>query len=206
MDQDLTPRDELMDAGSDAVRFNSPLSNRRAIDLVNRISAFDPESVVDLGCGRGELAVLAAQRLPNTRVIGLDSVEYLIPRAQAAAISAGLENRLTFELCDATTKRSEADAAFCVGASNMFGGLLQTLQELKTTDYTLVLIGDGFWQTEPNAWCLEMLGDLPSSLEELQNLATQPGWTVEYCDSSSIEEWDEFRARLDWWRQEPWDC
>lgn len=66
---------------------------------------------------------------------------------------------MTFELSDATTNQHKTDAAFCIGASHMFGGLEQTLQALKSAGHELLLIGDGFWQSEPSEWCHETFGE-----------------------------------------------
>ncbi len=57
-------------------------------DLVARIGAEDPRTVVDLGCGTGNLTVLLAQRWPGARVLGVDSSEEMV---RAAPSDAGVE-------------------------------------------------------------------------------------------------------------------
>ena len=57
-------------------------------DLVARIGAEDPRTVVDLGCGTGNLTVLLAQRWPAARVLGVDSSEEMV---RAAPSDAGVE-------------------------------------------------------------------------------------------------------------------
>lgn len=158
--------------------------------LIAKIAGLNTKSVVDLGCGRGELALLFAQQMPNARVVGLDTDEDLIQRAQAAALASGLDNRVTFELSDATTNQHKTGAAFCIGASHMFGGLEQTLQALKSAGHELLLIGDGFWQSEPSEWCRETFGELPAGMNQLRKVATDTGWCVVHSDKSSLEEWD----------------
>ncbi|TDC31080.1 trans-aconitate 2-methyltransferase [Micromonospora sp. 15K316] len=50
-------------------------------DLVARIPARQPRTVVDLGCGPGRLTATLAERWPGSRVVGLDSSPEMIGRA-----------------------------------------------------------------------------------------------------------------------------
>ena len=52
-------------------------------ELVARIGAESPHSVVDLGCGTGELTALLARRWPRARVLGVDSSEEMVRTAPA---------------------------------------------------------------------------------------------------------------------------
>jgi trans-aconitate 2-methyltransferase len=61
---------------------------RPFLDLVARIGAEAPRSVVDLGCGAGNLTVLLAQRWPGARVLGVDSSAAMV---EAAPADAGVE-------------------------------------------------------------------------------------------------------------------
>lgn len=55
---------------------------RPYVELIARVGATDPATVVDLGCGPGNLTALAAERWPEARVIGVDSSEPMIARAR----------------------------------------------------------------------------------------------------------------------------
>ena len=46
---------------------------RPALDLLARIPAVAPETVVDLGCGTGVFAPLFLQRWPQAQLTGVDS-------------------------------------------------------------------------------------------------------------------------------------
>jgi len=59
--------------------------SRPFVDLVARINAPSPRSVVDLGCGPGQLTVTLADRWPDAEVVGLDSSPEMIHRAQTHA-------------------------------------------------------------------------------------------------------------------------
>lgn len=54
---------------------------RPFVDLIARIGAAEPASVVDLGCGPGNLTRLLAERWTGARVVGLDSSPEMIARA-----------------------------------------------------------------------------------------------------------------------------
>ncbi|ROR90027.1 methyltransferase domain-containing protein [Nocardioides aurantiacus] len=54
-------------------------------DLLARVDADDPDLVVDLGCGAGNLTALLPQRWPDARVVGIDSSEAMVDRAREVA-------------------------------------------------------------------------------------------------------------------------
>jgi len=58
---------------------------RPFVDLLTRIGAENPRTVVDLGCGAGNLTVLLAQRWPGASVLGVDSSEDMVRAAPADA-------------------------------------------------------------------------------------------------------------------------
>jgi trans-aconitate 2-methyltransferase len=55
--------------------------SRPFFDLVARIAAPDPATIVDLGCGPGNLTAHLADRWPGAQVIGLDSSSEMIEKA-----------------------------------------------------------------------------------------------------------------------------
>jgi trans-aconitate 2-methyltransferase len=56
---------------------------RPALDLLARIPATAPDSVVDLGCGTGNLAPLLMQRWPQAHLTGVDSSPEMLAKARA---------------------------------------------------------------------------------------------------------------------------
>jgi trans-aconitate 2-methyltransferase len=60
--------------------------SRPFVELLARVAAEDPASVVDLGCGTGHLTALLAERWPSAHVGGVDSSAEMV-----AAAPAGLD-------------------------------------------------------------------------------------------------------------------
>jgi trans-aconitate 2-methyltransferase len=55
--------------------------DRPYFDLTARVHADAPRSVVDLGCGPGNLTATLAERWPQARVTGLDSSAEMLARS-----------------------------------------------------------------------------------------------------------------------------
>ena len=68
-------------------------------DLLARVRAEDPRTVVDLGCGEGTLTASLAQRWPHARVTGIDSS----PEMLAAAAARAVPGRVAFRAGDVRT-------------------------------------------------------------------------------------------------------
>lgn len=75
---------------------------RPFMDLTRRVSARAPRSVVDLGCGPGNLTAALALRWPGAAVVGVDCAESMISATPQGA-------NLRFEVAD-LTRWEPADA------------------------------------------------------------------------------------------------
>jgi trans-aconitate 2-methyltransferase len=71
---------------------------RPFVELVARIGADRPRTVVDLGCGPGNLTALLADRWPDADVVGLDSSPEMI--AKAHAVEPRSNGRVAFDVAD----------------------------------------------------------------------------------------------------------
>ena len=82
-------------------RFMGRWSRRLAPALVEFAGARDGERVLDLGCGTGALASVAAAMLPSSAVTGVDPSEPFVVHARGNATSG----RVVFEVGDARALR-----------------------------------------------------------------------------------------------------
>jgi trans-aconitate 2-methyltransferase len=71
---------------------------RPFVELVARIGADRPRTVVDLGCGPGNLTALLAERWPDADVVGLDSSPEMI--AKARGVDPRSNGRVAFDVAD----------------------------------------------------------------------------------------------------------
>ncbi len=127
--------------------FNAPLSDGRCDAIVARLAAARPASVLDLGCGWGELLLRLAAALPEARCRGVDTDDTLLARARDQMARRGLE--AAFENLAAGEVTEPADLVVCVGSSHALGTspaeALPRLRELVRPGGRL-LYGDGTWE------------------------------------------------------------
>jgi trans-aconitate 2-methyltransferase len=71
------------------------------VDLLARVGAEQPQRVVDIGCGPGNLTALLAKRWPGSDVVGVDSSAEMVERAGALGVPG-----LRFEHADLRSWRS----------------------------------------------------------------------------------------------------
>ena len=145
-------------------------------------------SILDAGCGTGEMLVRAVSAHPGARGLGVDLDEDAIAEARHRATDLPLR----FEVRDAATVSGEFDAVINVASSHVHGGFQAALEALRGMAPT-ILYGEGFWQRPPTPEFLTALGgatehelaDLNGlraairgvSLEILhESLATDDGW------------------------------
>jgi trans-aconitate 2-methyltransferase len=131
-------------------------------ELLERVGATKPSTVIDLGCGPGQLTALLADRWPDARVTGVDSSPEMIAQAEAMD-----DPRLRFELGDITTWVAPADTDVVI--SNAALQWVPNHVELLHT-----------WATSlpPGAWLAwQVPGNFSSPSHELmRQLATSPRW------------------------------
>lgn len=163
--------------------------------------------VLDIASGRGGPALLLAGEF-DCSVEGIEIAPEFHAVAVERAAEAGLSERVTFELGDASALEvpaAEFDAALCIGASFVFGGLAGTLDALEPTVRPggYVVVGEPFWRRLP----------LPEEYDDRLLPFTTLGGTVDIFESgglaavsviaSSEDDWDRYEA-LHWSAVERW--
>ncbi|MFJ3621953.1 SAM-dependent methyltransferase [Streptomyces iakyrus] len=183
--------------------FHGPLSETRANALVQRLTRHRPTTVLDIGCGPGELMLRVLATTPEATGTGIDLDADDLARARKAAEDRGLAPRARFVEESATgTTRGPADLVLCVGSSQALGGgLPDALKELRrlVTDHGRVLLGEGFWQRTPTPdelsrmWPDAALTDHPD-LATLISMAIDAGFRPEWTETASLDEWEAFES------------
>jgi trans-aconitate 2-methyltransferase len=116
--------------------------SRPFFDLAGRIAATSPATVVDLGCGPGQLTASLAARWPDANVLGIDSSGEMIARAQAIDDSA-MAGRGTLRFRIEDVLDWKADSPVDVIISN---ALLQWVPDhLKLLPRWVGWLADGGW-------------------------------------------------------------
>ncbi|OUD03587.1 SAM-dependent methyltransferase [Streptomyces swartbergensis] len=183
--------------------FHGPLSEARADQLVTRLAGNTPTTVLDIGCGWGELMLRILTATPKATGTGIDLNAEDLARGRQAAEARGLADRVRFLEESATgTPHGPADLVLCVGASQALGDQLpQALAELRrlVSDHGRVLLGEGFWQRTPTPaelsrmWPDAAVTDHPG-LATLVDLTVEAGFRPEWTETASLDEWEEFES------------
>ncbi|MFC5219203.1 SAM-dependent methyltransferase [Streptomyces coerulescens] len=188
--------------------FHGPLSEARAQGLVRRLTRTDPRTVLDIGCGWGELMLRVLAAAPRATGVGLDLNTEDLARGRRTAQARGLAERAEFVEESATgTSRGPADLVLCVGSSQALGTaeppghLAEALRELRrlVSDDGRVLLGEGFWQRSPTP--AELAGMWPQAaatdhpdLAGLLDAVVAAGFRPEWTETANLDEWEEFES------------
>ena len=110
------------------------LWRRRVMRIVRRRH---PRRILDVATGTGDLALLLARRLRETRILGLDPSEGMLAEARRKIAREGLDERITLQQGSAEKMPEIADATFdavtvAFGVRN-FGDAEQGLREMLRT-------------------------------------------------------------------------
>ena len=200
--------DAELPPGPTRLTFHGPLSEARAARIVARLTANRPGTVLDIGCGWGELMLRILAAAPQATGLGLDTDEGDLARARASARARGLGDRVTFvRESGVRTSRGPADLVLCAGASHALteveppGHAAPALAELRrlVNPGGRVLLGEGFWYRTPTEaelaamWpgtTAEEYGDLPGLVDLAIAAGFRPAWT----ETATLEEWEDFES------------
>lgn len=177
----------------------APLADRTVDRLLERALRRPDAHLLDLGCGQGAWLLRALQARPAATAVGVDISDHGFGGAREQAERLGVLDRLELHHQDVTIHRPErkADVVLSVGAAHAFGGLEATLEAARShlAEGGAVLVGDGFWEREPDAAVRAELEDGPLTYTDLATTVasiTAMGWTPVYGHVSSLQEWDEY--------------
>ncbi|MET9497856.1 class I SAM-dependent methyltransferase [Streptomyces sp. NPDC006552] len=191
-----------------ALAFHGPLSEARAARIVARLAAASPATVLDIGCGWGELLLRVLEAVPGATGVGLDINAEDLARGRDLARERGLAGRVEFaEESALGTARGPVDAVLCLGAGQALcdpgqpydpGVVLRELRRLVRPGGRVVL-GEGFWERAPAVEELASMwpgarADDHLRLGPLVDLAVGAGFRPVWTESAGRAEWEEFES------------
>lgn len=185
------------------LEFNSPIAPWRADRLVASLAATSPATIVDIGCGWGELLLRLAAAVPGASAWGIDSDAELLERGRAGAVARGLADRVSFVEYQGDAWTRGADLVVCVGAAHAFGTSAVALEALAplVAPGGRLLFGDGFWERVPTE--VELASMWPGTtadeqlvLPDLVDAAVGAGLRPLRIETVERGEWEDFESGI----------
>jgi cyclopropane fatty-acyl-phospholipid synthase-like methyltransferase len=181
--------------------FHGPLGAERADKLAAELAATGPRTVVDYGCGWGELLLRVLKAAPGAHGVGIDIRGQDIARGRDNAGQRRLSGRVTFIEGPAAEHASLADVVINCGAYHAFGNIPEALQALRprVNPGGLLLFGAEIWDRAPTARQLAAMWPGTSSgdclyLPDLVDAVVAAGFRPLRVQTATRGEWEEFES------------
>src|SRR5262249_10158775 len=161
-----------------AMRWNTPLSEAHAESLIEQLDVSSARSVLDLGCGWGELLLRVVEvAADGCRGVGVDAEEELLGRGRRAARERGLAEHVEFVCRRAQDWDQPADRVLCIGSSHALDGTASALAALRAlvAPGGRLLFGDGCWEGETTPEADAIFGDDVLALDRVLEHARDAG-------------------------------
>jgi SAM-dependent methyltransferase len=187
-------------------RLCNPMSTDKFERLCQLLQLKRGERVLDIACGKGEFLIRLAE-LYGITGIGVDISPHYIQDCKEKQQKRAPDADIEFVEMDGADYRPEApssfDAAFCIGASWVYGGHQGTIQTLKgmVKNGGLIVVGEPFWLNEPSKEYLEVEGIKKDTFGTHQNnvkVGENEGLNCLYTLVSNPDDWDHYET-LQWW-------
>ncbi len=183
--------------------FNSPLSLKKADQLIQLLKLTDKGRFLDAGCGNGEFLIQVIEAT-GAHGLGIDLDPESIAAAEKKAngrIPPGSYEFRTADIQETELGENAFDLAICLGSTHAFGmgeaaypNSLQSLRQLVRPGGQL-LIGESYWKQPPVLDYLELIGE-PVGIyhDHTANItfAESQGLIPLYAAVSNQDEWDHF--------------
>lgn len=187
--------------------LQNPTSVEKVVLLGERLRLGAESRVLDIASGRGGPALVLARTF-GCSVEGIEVTPEFHAASVERAAAEGLDDRLSFRLGDASAVELEPgayDAALCLGATFVFGGLGPTLDALKPSVRSggHLVVGEPYWRTWPLPDDYEDRDAPYSSLADTVGEIEAHGIRVVGVIAASQDDWDRYET-LRWRAVEEW--
>jgi SAM-dependent methyltransferase len=189
--------------------IQNPTSEEKIRLLGDRLGLGPESRVLDIASGRGGPALVLAREF-GCRLTCVERAPEFLADARERINEAELEDRIELVEDDgATFELGRYDAALCIGATFVYGGLVPTLERLRAAA-PLVAVGEPYWRVWPLPPEPELGGSsartaeeewlpLPETIER----AESAGVRVVSLIASSEDDWDRYES-LHWQTLDRW--
>jgi len=186
--------------------LQNPTSPEKIRLLGERLGLGPTSHVVDIASGSGGPAVLLAGTF-GCRLTCIERAPEFVAAARERVAAAGLDDRIEIVEADASTyELGRYDAALCLGATFVFGGLVPTLERMRPSA-PLLAVGEPYWRE----WPLPAAADGPRRtaegawlpLAQTVERVESTGVRVVSLIASSEDDWDRYES-LHWRTLDTW--
>jgi SAM-dependent methyltransferase len=188
--------------------IQNPTSAEKIRELGKRLGLGPNSHVLDIASGKGGPALLLAETF-GCRLTCVERSPEFVADARERVAAAKLENRIEIVEADAADyELGRYDAALCLGASFAYGGLVPTLERLRSAA-PFVAVGEPYLREWPlpavatanEEQRVDEEGWLP--LPETIARAESAGVRVVSLIASSEDDWDRYES-LHWLALDAW--
>lgn len=192
-------RDELSQLAHANHPIASPFDDTHVEQLLGLLGLAGARRVLDVGCGNGAWLARLHNHHPGLRTLGVDHSVRAIDRARARQLGTTASWHALAATQFLDQEEGHFDAILCVGSSHALGGFDETLRTLRSrlNPGGIVLMGEGYWRTNPGPNACSALGAEPADLRPLaQTVAAAQalGYTPLHVGVSSEREWDDYES------------
>jgi SAM-dependent methyltransferase len=179
--------------------YCNPISAAKVERVLDLLPLEASSRVLDLGCGRAELALRIIERF-GARVMAIDNSSLMLDAARERAEWTGALGRLHLDNVDIAEFQADPETfhlTVMLGAGGIPGGMAGICRHLKswTKSGGYVLIGEGFWARRPHPHYLSFLGgERGQYLKHAGNVQAgiDAGLIPMYANTATSDEWDEY--------------